>query len=985
MTDRLAALKQALAQNDAHRAEELCRALLREEPGSVDLLTLSGVLARQRGDLQEAHEQFSKAAVIDAGRAELHNNLGVILEEMGRTMEATDSYRRALGLRPDYPDALGNLGNALLKLGRTGEAVERFCDAIALDPGRVDPYYHLGHALRRQGEWERAAQCYRKVVELQPGHVKGWVNLGGALLALNRFTEALHAQRAALSVDPQNVDAHWNLALVLLVTGDYPEGWREYEWRLKDPRAGLVEGGWDGSPLAGRTLLVRSEQGFGDAIQFFRYAQLLARRGERVLLECRRELLPLFATQGDDITIFAAGDEPPRFDTWCYLMSLPHLLGTTLASIPAQQPPIAADRERAASWRQRLAPDAGFRVGLVWAGSAGYKNDRYRSLPARELLPIARIPGVTLYNLQLGAPPEDLALLSASGAVRDFSAELKSFADTAALIGELHAVVSVDTAVAHLAAAMGKPVHLMLPYSCDWRWLAGRRDSPWYPSVTLYRQKAPGTWTGVVEAAARALSLPHDADPEPNLVFREANRLRAEGDLEGAVSRYRALLARLPGLAEVHNNLGLALQDQGLDAEAEASYRRALELNPGLADACNNLGTLLVSRGEHEAALPLFRRALELAPGYLPAYANLGSCLQVLEEPAQAVALYREAIARDPLFHEARVNLGTAYQDMMQPHDAIATYEELLAMAPERPDGHWNLALSLLSVGEYRRGWQEYEWRLAGATVELPLPVWRGEDLCGRTILLQCEQGLGDTLQFVRYAPLVAERGGRVVVRCQLPILKSLIARVPGVSAVCAPGEAIPPCELQVQLASLPHLFGTTLEAMPPWRPYLIPDPRRAALWDLVLEEGARLRVGLVWRGGPLPRNRACPFKEFALLADMDGVAFFSLQLGEAPDPEILAAADLSPRIGDFDDSAAIVAGLDLLVTVDTAAAHLAGGMGAPVWLMLPHSCDWRWFADRDDSPWYPTMRIFRQERPGDWQGVLRRVRAGIEEKLKRR
>ncbi len=985
MTDRFTELNQALSENRVERAGELCAALLREEPDNVELLTLAGAIARQRGGLVEARELFSRAAALDPDRAEAHNNLGVILEEMGRPDEAAASYRRALGLRSEYPEALGNLGNALLKLGRITEAVDRFCDAIALDPNFVDAFYHLGHALRRQSEWGGAVQCYRKVVELQPDHVKGWVNLGGALLALNRFDEAIDAQRAALSVDPQNADAHWNLALALLVTGDYPEGWREYQWRLKDPGAGLAEGGWDGSPLAGRTLFVRAEQGFGDAIQFFRYAQLLARRGERVLLECRRELLPLFATQGDDITLVAAGDEPPRFDTWCYLMSLPHLLGTTLASIPAQQPPIAADRERAASWRERLAPDAGFRVGLVWAGSAGYKNDRYRSLPVRELLPVARIPGVTLYNLQLGAPPEDLALLSASGDVRDFSAELRNFADTAALIGELHAVVSVDTAVAHLAAAMGKPVHLMLPFSCDWRWLAGRRDSPWYPSVTLYRQATPGEWGAVVAALAKELFLAPRSDLDPNLIFREANRLRGAGDPDGAVRVYRALLVRCPDLAEAHNNLGLALLDQGMDTEAEASFRRALELNPGLADACNNLGTLLVSRGAHEAAVPLFRRALALNPGYLPAYANLGSCLQVLEEPAQAVALYREAIARDPRFFEARVNLGTAYQDLMQPHDAIATYEELLALAPERPDAHWNLALSLLSIGEYRRGWQEYEWRLAVAKAELPLPFWRGEDLCGRTILLQCEQGLGDTLQFVRYAPLVAERGGKVVVRCQLPTLKPLIARVPGVCAVCAPGDAIPPCELQVRLASLPHLFATTLERMPPWRPYLIPHPRRAALWDLALEEGGRLRVGLVWRGGPLPRNRACPFKEFALLADMEGVAFFSLQLGEAPDPEVLTAADLGPRIGDFDDTAAIVAGLDLLVTVDTAAAHLAGGMGAPVWLMLPYSCDWRWFADRDDSPWYPTMRIFRQERPGDWQGVLCRVRAGIEEKLKRR
>ena len=988
MTDRFSELNRALEENRVERARELCQALLQSEPDSVDLLTLSGVLARLTGELDVALHSLSRAVALDPSQAELHNNLGVILEDLGRHEEAAACYRRALEKRKLYPEALGNLGNALLKLGHPQEAIARFCDAIALDPGFTNAYYHLGHALRGQGEWEGAVQCYRKVVELKPDHQKGWVNLGGSLLALNRFDEALAAQAKALALDPESVDAHWNLALTLLATGDYRQGWGEYQWRLKDPAASFGSDFfgkkmWDGSPLSGRTLLLRAEQGFGDAIQFFRYAQLLARRGEKVVLECRRELLPLFGTQGDGIVLFAAGDDPPPFDTFAYLMSLPHLLGTTLESIPPQSPPIKADPALSEKWRGETARQGRVRVGVVWAGSAGYKRDRYRSLPVRALAPLASLPGVALYNLQLGASPEELALLGSEGTLCDLTPGLKDFADTAALIDNLDLVVSVDTAVAHLAAAMGKPVHLMLPFSCDWRWLCGRPDSPWYPSVRLHRQEAMGEWEPVIAAIAREIAPPSGAaQDDPNLLFREANRLRGEGDPAGALRLYRTLLIRLPESAEVHNNLGLALQDQGLAADAEASFRRALELKPGLADAHNNLGTLLVSRGEHEAAEPQFRRAIELAPDCLPAYVNLGSCLQVLEEPAQAVELYRHAIDLNPGYLEARINLGTAYQDLMQPQKAIETYEELLRLAPEHPEGHWNLALSLLSVGEFERGWREYEWRLCGCEPELRVPVWQGEELSGRNILLRCEQGLGDTLQFIRYAPLVAGKGGQVIVQCQIPALKPLLSRVPGVAAVCARGEELPPCDCQVQLLSLPHLFGTTLERMPPWRPYLLPDQRRASLWSLMLEQGKSLKVGLVWRGGPLPRNRACPYQEFAPLAGMAEVAFYSLQLGEAPQAEILPAADLAPQIGDFGDSAAILAGLDLLITVDTAAGHLAGGMGVPVWLLLPYSCDWRWFAEREDSPWYPTMRIFRQERPGDWPGVMRRIRSALEERL---
>ncbi len=1004
--DRYAQLNQALSENRAELAQDICHDLLRAEPENVELLTLVGLLAYRRGDLEEALQAFSRAAFLQPESAELRNNVGVAYQDLNCHDSAALHFREALSLREEYPEARCNLATALLHLGEAEEAIRNYCDAIAAAPGYADAYHLLGNALRRQGEWEGAVQCYQKALELDPGNLKTLVNLGGSLFTLNRFEEAIAAQRRALLIDPDHVDAHWNLALLLLTTGNYREGFREYQWRLKDPAAGFPEScagkkPWDGSALCGRTLLLRCEQGFGDTIQFFRYAQWLSRRGERVALECRRELLPLLAIQEPALTCFAAGDPPPPFDCFAYLMSLPHLLGTCVETIPPQEPPLRADPERAACWRDWI-PGGSTKVGVVWAGSAGYRNDRYRSLPARALASLAGLPGVRLYNLQLPAAADDLAAI---GEICDLTGRIRDFSDTAALIEELDLVVSVDTAVAHLAAAMGKPVWLLLPFSCEWRWLSGRSDSPWYPSVAIYRQPSFGDWEGVIAAVAADLAAwparaqaeaprspapaPLKAAPggeDPNLEFRRANALRAEGDLAGAVALYRCLLERLPACAEIHNNLGLALQDQGLDPEAERSFRRALELKPELADAQNNLGTLLVARGEHDEALPFFERALKLRGDYLPAHVNLGSCLQVLEEPERAVELYRRAIALEPGFFEARINLGTAYQDLMQPEKAIETYRELLELAPEHPEAHWNLALSLLSVGDFKRGWEEYEWRLAsGESTLSPLPYWRGEELSGRSILVECEQGLGDTLQFVRYLPLLAERGAEVLLKCQHAGLKPLLERVPGVATVVVPGEEPPRCSFRVKLLSLPHLFGTTLEAMPEWHPYLLADPRRGALWELLLDQGSDLKVGLVWRGGPLPRNRACPFGEFAPLGDLQGVGWFSLQLGEAPDCSVLEAADLAPQIQDFGDSAAILSGLDLLLTVDTAAAHLAGGMGVPVWLLLPFSCDWRWMSGRENSPWYPTLRIFRQGRPGDWPGVMGRVREALEEMLRRR
>lgn len=250
--------------------------------------------------------------------------------------------------------------------------------------------------------------------------------------------------------------------------------------------------------------------------------------------------------------------------------------------------------------------------------------------------------------------------------------------------------------------------------------------------------------------------------------------------------------------------------------------------------------------------------------------------------------------------------------------------------------------------------------------------------MSGKTILLDCEQGLGDTLHFVRYAPLVAGLGAQVLLRCQYASLKPLLCRIPGVAGVFARGEELPDFDCYAPLLSLPHIFGTTLERLPATVPYLTAELGRLARWRSRIGGGHELKVGLVWRGGPLPKNRACPYGEFAPLAGVEGIRFYSLQLGETPESQVLDAVDLAPQIEDFGDTAAIVASLDLMITVDTAMAHLAGGMGVPVWTLLPYACDWRWMRDGEESPWYPTMRLFRQERRGDWRGVVLRLREAL-------
>ena len=415
-----------------------------------------------------------------------------------------------------------------------------------------------------------------------------------------------------------------------------------------------------------------------------------------------------------------------------------------------------------------------------------------------------------------------------------------------------------------------------------------------------------------------------------------------------------------PGYAVAHANLGCALFSLGRFEEAEARHEAALRLEPDYPDALSNLGNALLAQGRFEEAVAAFRAALRLRPDYAEAHANLGAALR----------------------------------DTGDIPEALLHCEAAIELQPGRPDARFNRALALLTAGRYAEGWAEHEHRLALPHYprrDLGCPQWQGEPLAGRRILLHAEQGLGDTLQFVRYAPLVAARGGRVILEVQKPLV-GLLARMEGVAEVVACGEELPGFDLHCPLMSLPHAFGTTIETIPACAPYLAPDPDLVARWAALLPSSMGKRVGLVWAGSPRanePRNhyadrrRSLHLRSLAPLAAIPGVEFVSLQLGpraaEAQSPPAgMAVLDLTAGIADFDDTAALVAGLDLVIAVDTSVAHLAGALGKPVWLLSRFDACWRWLAGREDSPWYPGLRLFRQERPGEWGPVIARVAAEL-------
>jgi len=459
--------------------------------------------------------------------------------------------------------------------------------------------------------------------------------------------------------------------------------------------------------------------------------------------------------------------------------------------------------------------------------------------------------------------------------------------------------------------------------------------------------------------------------------------LKNLGDFTGAVDCHRKALALRPDFAEAHNNLGLVLREQGKIQEARTHYELALTLRPNYAEAHSNLGVLLRHEGKLDESLACHQRALGLSPNSAQALDNLGNTLCDLGRLEDAAASHRRAVAIRPSFAAAHSNLGHTLRKQGKLTEARQSFNRALALEPANAEIGWNLALLDLLEGNLAAGWLGYEarhQRSENRPRRFPQPIWRGEPLNGARILLHAEQGLGDSLQFLRYVPMVHAAGGKVILNVP-SALRRLAAQLPGVTTLTVDDEPLPPFDWHAPLLSLPLAFKTNLGSIPNRCPYLtVPDEAMRAHKALPLID-QKLHVGLVWSGDPkntVDRMRSMTLSSLQPLFSLHGVQLFSLQLGPAAAQLGAMQApitDLRCAIRDFADTAALIAHLDLIITVDTSVAHLAGALGKPTWVLLPFAPDWRWLTDREDSPWYPTMSLFRQTRFGDWPSVVQRVR----------
>lgn len=499
-----------LAAGRPQAAAAVFRALADARPAHAGVRVELGVALSQAGDQTAALVEFSRAVDLAPRDPLAHANMGLAFERAGLLTEAETAMRLARQFAPDNPGIAFNLANVARKLGRSAEAETLYREVIARDPQAVAPRENLAALLIDDWRLVEARSLLRRAEALAPHDAAASFNLANAERMAGDLPAAIAAYERAIAKAPDRADAHFNLGFAALLAGDWARGWKEFAWRWATPAQKpfarrFDKPRWTGEDGAGRTLLLRAEQGLGDAIQFVRYAALAGARGWRVTVEAPATLLPALArTPGIDALV-AQGDALPAFDAEAPMLDLPGIFGTTPETVPADIPYVAPDPARAAAWAAKLGPKRGARIGLVWGGNPDFPGDRWRSPGLKPLLPLLGLARIEWIGLQVGPRHGDLRDANLPGSFRDVADDLTDMGETAACLANLDAVVVSCTSVAHLAGAMGLKTHLLLSFAPDWRWMLERADTPWYPTLTLYRQALAGDWSHPVAAVMAAL------------------------------------------------------------------------------------------------------------------------------------------------------------------------------------------------------------------------------------------------------------------------------------------------------------------------------------------------------------------------------------------------------------------------------------------------------------------------------------------------
>jgi tetratricopeptide (TPR) repeat protein len=718
LDDALARAEQHMQAGRLPAAEALCNEVLRARSDCAQALNLLGIVTHQKGQLPNAIDFMQRAVAADATVALYHGNLGEMYRLAGRPQDAIAATRRAIELRPDYPEAWSNLGVALYEMREFREAAGAHRKAIAAKPTFAEAHSNLGNALHALRKFDDAIDAYHHAIELRSDFADAWANLGTTLHHSGRFDDGASALRRAIALAPHHANAHTGLGLLLLMRGDLGEGWDEYEWRLrssehKGPRFPLTP--WQSENLAGKHIYVKAEQGLGDTLQFVRYIPLLAARAGHVTLRVQQELAVLLRESFAGATVLGDRGEPAPYQFDISLLSLPRAFKTRLETIPAAVPYLRVPADAAQRWMKRLAAMAGVKVGAAWAGNPGHINDARRSLDVTLLGPLFAVQGASFASLQFGPRAADLDRLkkdkTGKPQVLEFAQELGDFSETAGAVGALDLVITVDTAIAHLAGSLGKPVWLLLPRVADWRWLFTREDTPWYPTMRLFRQKEGEPWTGVIKRVTAELKAVVRGDTRRLMPFKAAGDRRA-ADAATIIALETRWTTAVEAAQAITPSQALMLAEQkrrqGFLADAEDLARQAAATEPDNAEAAHMRGIIAHQSGKLLEAIEHLQSAITSNPGVAAYHANIGEMYRLAGKLDEAIAAGRRAIALDGHYADAHSNVGVALFEQGKFEEALAHYDRALEAQANFVQAHSNRGNALQRLKRFAEAEHAY-------------------------------------------------------------------------------------------------------------------------------------------------------------------------------------------------------------------------------------------------------------------------------------
>ncbi|MGO9673696.1 MAG: tetratricopeptide repeat protein [Methylocella sp.] len=665
-----------MTQADARRAPEFVRAIIDR-----------ALALFQQGRFDSAEVLLATIAADETVKPMVLHLRGLTAMHLGQKERAQQFLQEAIRANPTDCEAHANLGLLLLETRRHPQAAAAYAAALTLDPRNPAWHFGLAKALAGSGLSDLAIDSYRDACSRAPDYADAEIDLASLLSDCGESAEAIALLRHALTRHPDRADLHMALAFCLLAIGDWPAGWKEYEWRWSDPSLGEKplpsdRPFWQGEDLSGRTILLQCEQGFGEILQFARYAPVVKARGAEVILRAPTQLLPLLKSVAGVDALIDVDEAAPAFDVHAPLLSLPGVFGARIDAIPECAPYLAADPALVEGWRERLGAHSGLSIGLCWQDNPAHSMDQFRSMRLEVLRPLLGCPGTRFISLQIGPGQDQLTGFEGQIIEPKFDGAGDSFADTAAIIANLDLVIGVDSAVVHLAGALGKPAWILLAARADWRWLRERNDTPWYPQAKLYRQETLGDWDEVVGWLRTDLWELAGASPPAKDAIADSARSRRRADpslcdalfMEG-VRHHRA------------NDLG----------RSKKLFERVLALDPQHVSGLCNLGALERSIGGHHRARDLLERAVSLAPEHAPARLALADTLLAGGDSEAAIAHYRRACAFAPKSDAVHAAFAMALEDLGD-HDAAMAHFELAAKINQRQSPEFFEALGRASL-----------------------------------------------------------------------------------------------------------------------------------------------------------------------------------------------------------------------------------------------------------------------------------------------